>query len=153
MRAEVRGRGLIVYEKEEEDYRREDMERLMALQAQTLDDASAAQVPNLFPSWKAGVSYAAGARISDGKGNLYRVVQAHTSQADWPMAAAPALYTPLGVTAEDPDAIPEWVQPTGGHDAYNKGDRVLYQEKTWESLLDGNVWAPDAYPAGWAEVR
>ena len=152
MRAEVRGRGLIVYEKDEEDYRREDMERLMALQAQSLDDASAAQVPNLFPSWKAGVSYAAGARISDGAGNLYRVVQAHTSQADWPMAATPSLYTPLGVTAEDPDAIPEWVQPTGGHDAYSKGDQVIYQGKVWESLLDGNTWSPDAYPAGWAEV-
>lgn len=152
MRTEVRGRGLIIYEKEEADYRREAMERLASLQAQTLDDVSAAQVAGLFPTWTAGVSYAAGARISDGAGNLYRVVQAHTSQADWPMAATHSLYTPLGVTAEDPDAIPEWVQPTGGHDAYNKGDQVIYQGKVWESLLDGNVWAPDAYPAGWAEV-
>ena len=152
MRTEVRGRGLIIYEKEEADYRREAMERLASLQAQTLDDVSAAQVAGLFPTWTAGVSYAAGARISDGAGNLYRVVQDHEAQADWPVESTPALYTKLGVTVEEPDAIPEWVQPTGGHDAYNKGDQVRYQGKVWESLLDGNTWSPDAYPAGWAEV-
>lgn len=152
MRATQIARGVILYEKDEEDYRRADMERLMALQAQTLDDALAAQVPNLFPTWTAGVSYAEGARISDGKGNLYRVVQSHTSQADWPINGTPALYTALGVTVDDPDAVPAWKQPTGAHDAYNKGDQVLYQEKVYESTLDGNVWAPDAYPAGWVEA-
>lgn len=152
MRATQIARGVILYEKDENDYRQEDMERLAALQAQALDDVSAAQVPNLFPTWKAGVSYAEGFRISDGKGNLYRVVQSHTSQEDWPIAEAPTLYTPLGVTVEDPDAIPEWKQPTGAHDAYNKGDQVRYQGKVYESTMDANTWAPDAFPAGWAEV-
>ena len=153
MRAEQISRGVIVYEKDQEDYRRADMERLAALQAQALDDTQAAQVASLFPAWAAGVSYAAGARVSDGAGHLYKVVQAHTSQADWPMASTPALYTPLGVTAEDPEAVPEWVRPTGAQDAYQRGDRVRYQGKVWESLLDGNVWSPDDYPAGWAQAE
>ena len=68
------------------------------------------------------------------------------------MESTPSLYTPLGVTVEDPEAVPEWVQPTGAQDAYQKGDRVIYQGTVWESLLDGNVWAPDAYPAGWAQA-
>lgn len=45
----------------------------------------------------------------------------------------------------------EWVQPTGGHDAYNTGDIVSYNGKLYESLIDGNVWVPDAYPQGWQE--
>ena len=60
---------------------------------------------------------------------------------------------------EDPEPVdppapsyPEWVQPLGGHDAYKTGDRVMYQGKVYESTIDGNVWAPDVYPAGWKEI-
>jgi hypothetical protein len=44
---------------------------------------------------------------------------------------------------------PEWVQPTGAHDAYNIGDRVTFQGAVYESLINGNVWSPAVYPAGW----
>ena len=47
------------------------------------------------------------------------------------------------------DTYPEWVQPTGGHDAYKTGDIVMYNGTAYRSLIDGNVWAPDAYPQGW----
>ena len=46
----------------------------------------------------------------------------------------------------------EWVQPTGAHDSYKKGDRVRFKGKNYESLMDGNVWSPAAYPAGWKEL-
>ena len=46
----------------------------------------------------------------------------------------------------------EWVQPTGAHDAYKKGDRVRFEGKNYESLMGGNVWSPAAYPAGWKEL-
>ena len=46
----------------------------------------------------------------------------------------------------------EWVQPTGAHDAYKRGDRVRFGGKNYESLMDGNVWSPAAYPAGWKEL-
>lgn len=36
-----------------------------------------------------------------------------------------------------------WILP------YMTGDKVIYAGKTWESIVDGNVWAPDAY--GWQE--
>lgn len=42
-----------------------------------------------------------------------------------------------------------WVQPTGAHDAYKKGDRVTFNGETYESVIDANVWSPSAYPAGW----
>lgn len=50
------------------------------------------------------------------------------------------------------ETIPDFVQPTGAHDAYKKGDRVKYNGKVYESLIDGNAYSPDAYPAGWQEV-
>lgn len=52
---------------------------------------------------------------------------------------------------EEP-TYPEFVQPTGAHDAYNTGDRVTYNGKVYESLIDANVYSPDTYPAGWREV-
>ena len=51
-----------------------------------------------------------------------------------------------------PETIPDFVQPTGAHDAYKKGDKVKYNGKIYESLIDANVHSPDAYPAGWKEV-
>lgn len=48
---------------------------------------------------------------------------------------------------------PEWIRPTGAHDAYNIGDRVIFEEQVWESLIDGNTWSPTEYPAGWKIVE
>lgn len=48
-----------------------------------------------------------------------------------------------------PTEYPDWVQPTGSHDAYNTGDIVRYNGVLYRSKIDGNTWAPDAYPDGW----
>lgn len=53
---------------------------------------------------------------------------------------------------EPSEDVPDWVQPTGAHDAYQKGDKVRYNGNVYESLIDGNVWSPDAYPAGWQKL-
>lgn len=50
------------------------------------------------------------------------------------------------------EEFPEWVQPTGQHDAYMIGDKVTFNEKHYESVIDYNTWSPEAYPAGWKEV-
>ena len=150
MRSEYKSRGVILYHKERSDLEREAALTLARLEADALSDDQAAQVGALFPEWAPGVSYTAGERISDSQGKLYRVVQDHVSQSDWPMSATPALYTPLGVTAGDPDSIPEWIQPTGAHDAYPLGAKVIYQGIIYESAVDDNVWTPGEY--GWTEV-
>lgn len=49
-------------------------------------------------------------------------------------------------------AVPEWVQPTGEHDAYQTGDRVMFEGAEYKSLIDGNTWSPTAYPQGWEEI-
>lgn len=47
------------------------------------------------------------------------------------------------------DEWPEFVRPTGAHDAYAKGAKITYRGKHYVSLIDGNVWPPDEYPQGW----
>lgn len=187
----------------------------------SLDDETAVTVPSLFTPWKPGEAVEVGDRRYYAP-RLYKVVQAHTTQADWTPDVTPALWAVLGDpgeagTIDDPitaargmeyeygkyyfdpedgktylcerigeaeggkiilqylpheligqyfsaaeseapeepaepdtgDTYPEWVQPTGGHDAYNTGDIVMYNGTAYRSLIDGNVWAPDAYPQGW----
>ena len=47
------------------------------------------------------------------------------------------------------DEWPEYVQPTGAHDAYKIGDKITYNGQRYICKMDGCVWTPDAYPAGW----
>lgn len=115
-----------------------------------LTDEQAETVPDVFPAWASGIAYAVGYRVRY-EGNLYKCVQAHTSQADWTPDATPALWTRIG----EPGEIPVWVQPTGAQDAYAKGDKVHYPDAdgpVYTSLIDGNVWSPADYPAGWEEA-
>ena len=108
------------------------------------DDAESLELIELFPAYRVGVAYAVGDRIRYG-GNLYRVVQAHTSQADWGPDATPALYTVVSV-----EEWPEWVQPAGAHDAYATGAKVKHNGKRWVSEIDANVWEPGV--CYWQEV-
>ena len=133
----------------------EQLRRAMQMFAASLDDERALEVATLYPVYAAGVNYAAGTIIRKGKNGtgdpqLYRVVQSHTSQADWPPADTPALYEPIGLNA---DGYPVWSAPSGVHDAYNKGDVVDYNGTLYRSTIDGNIWAPDEYPAGWEVVE
>ena len=69
----------------------------------------------------------------------------------WEPDKTPALWTEVA----KPGEIPVWRQPTGAQDAYQKGDKVHYPDAEgpiYESTMDGNVWSPDAYPAGWTKL-
>ena len=83
---------------------------------------------------------------SVGDPQLYKVVQAHTSQADWTPDVVPSLFAAVGL---DEQGHPVWSQPTGAHDAYNSGDVVDYNGVLYRSTIDGNTFSPDEYPAGW----
>lgn len=49
----------------------------------------------------------------------------------------------------EPEEWPEYVQPTGAHDAYNTGDKITYNGQHYICKMDGCVWNPTDYPAGW----
>lgn len=116
--------------------------------AQSLDDATALEAVVLFPAWKPDTAYTAGQKVRYA-GILYAVLQAHTSQDGWTPDAAPSLFAK--VLIPDPDVIPEWEQPDSTN-PYMKGDKVRFDGKIYESLIDNNIWSPVAYPAGWREV-
>lgn len=48
------------------------------------------------------------------------------------------------------EEYPEWVQPTGAHDAYAQGAKVSHDGKKWTSDIPANVYEPGVY--GWTEV-
>lgn len=54
---------------------------------------------------------------------------------------------------ESTEEYPEFVQPSGAHDAYHVGDKITYNGKHYECIYNGCVWTPDAYPAGWKLVE
>ena len=107
-----------------------------------------AEVLEIVDQWEPDHKYLKGHYLKD-NGKLYKVLQGHQSQSDWKPDKSPSLYAPL---LTDPSgAVLPWVQPESTN-PYMKGDRVKYNGKTYESLIDNNVWSPEAYPAGWVEV-
>ncbi len=97
-------------------------------------------------AWSAGIRVAPGDVVSR-EGSIYVCVQGHATQADWTPAATPALWRL--VRAPSDGAVPAWRQPLGAHDAYARGDRVMYQAHVWRSTIHANVWAPGVY--GWVK--
>ena len=116
--------------------------------AQSLPDADALEAKELFPAWKLGQAYEAGQKIRY-DGVLYTVLQNHTSQDGWTPKDAHSLFAK--VLIPDDTVIPDWEQPDSTN-PYKKGDTVRYNGTVYRSLIDGNVWSPEAYPAGWEAV-
>ena len=105
----------------------------------SLPDSEAMEAVELFPRWDGfSKGYFIGDRVRY-DGILYKCLQAHTSQETWTPTDAPSLWT--RVLIPDPDVIPEWIQPDSTN-PYMKGDKVTHNGKTWESLIDNNVWEP-----------
>lgn len=123
--------------------RAKQLRALIETLAITLDDATALTGVELFPAWATDTAYAVGDRVQY-NGVLYKCVQAHTSQADWMPDATPALWVIVSV-----EEWPEWIQPTGAHDAYASGAKVSHNGKHWVSALDANTYEPGVY--GWTE--
>ena len=121
------------------------IESLVTLRRIATDEMSL-QVPNLYPTWKIGVSYEAGDRILYGD-VLYKVLTSHISQEDWIPDVAVSLFAK--VLIPDVNIIPEWEQPNSTN-PYMKDDKVPHNGKTWVSNIDNNVWEPGVY--GWNEI-
>ena len=133
----------------------EQLRKAIQLLINTLDEDTALEVATVYPAWKVNTYYAKGQIISYGTNSvgdpqLYKVITGHTSQADWTPDTAASLFSAFGL---DDDGYVIWAQPSGAHDAYKKGDIVNYKGTLYESLIDGNVWSPDVYAAGWELVK
>lgn len=109
-----------------------------------LTDEQALTAVAIYPKFQAGIVVNVGERYRDEAGDLYKVAQAHTTQADWQPSTAPALFTKISL-----DEWPLFVQPTGAQDSYAIGDKVTFEGQHYISAIDNNSWSPLDYPAGW----
>ncbi len=136
----------------------EQMRKALQFFIRSLSDEEAMIVATVYEAWAANKAYTAQEICSYGKNEvgdpqLYRCVQAHTSQEDWTPDISSSLWSAIGIAD---DGIPVWSQPTGAHDAYNIGDKVHYPDKdgpVYESLIDGNIYSPEVYPQGWGAIE
>lgn len=119
-----------------------------------LSEEQMLEIPDLYPLWVTMTQYTVGTIVkwgwdeANGRSALWKCVQAHTSQDDWTPDKTASLWSRIGFT---PSGYEEWHQPLGGHDAYKKGDIVSYNDKLYQSTVDGNVWSPEVY--GWVEYK
>lgn len=112
----------------------------------TVDDNTALRMTEFYPIWSAGQAYTAGYKVQYG-GNLWRCLQAHTSQTGWEPENATSLWAK--VLIPDETIVPEWEQPDSTN-PYSAGNKVTHNGKTWVSDVDNNVWEPGVY--GWSEA-
>jgi hypothetical protein len=96
----------------------------------------------------AGWEYQPDEDLTDDDGaTWWRVVQA-TSFAP---SAFPAAYVQIDGPGGDPlPTTPQWIQPLGALDAYQLGEVVFHNNKTWQSAYNNNVWEPGVF--GWTEI-
>lgn len=114
----------------------------------SVSDNVALFMTTLYPSWSIERTYKVGERITYNN-VLYKVLQDHTSQENWKPDVSSSLFAK--VIRQVGEEIPEWQQPSA-ENAYMQGDKVCFNNKIYESLIDNNVWSPEANPQGWKEV-
>lgn len=122
---------------------------LSRLQFRSLPDAAAYEFRALADGWVAGQSYygpedAIGApqsRVLYG-GHLYKCLKSHVAQEGWEPTAAPSLWAVILPGQEGSGVeVGEWVQPDSTN-GYSIGDKVIYNGKLWESIVNDNVDVP-----------
>ncbi len=77
-----------------------------------------------------------------------RIWAEYTEPAEQP---APGSDTPAPAEPAT-ETVPDFVQPTGAHDAYPKGAKVRFEGAVYESLIPDNSFSPTAYPDGWKKL-
>lgn len=121
----------------------EDLKKLR----ESATDAQASMAVNLYPDMeKNGALVKAGTRIRH-NGKILRVaVDMYDTEENSP-ENAPTLYEEIEYK-EGIRIIPEVI--TVGK-AFAKDERGWWKDEIYKSLIDANVYTPDAYPAGWSK--
>lgn len=108
----------------------EVQEMMVRAQINTLavDDATALRMVAYYPEWTAGTAYAVGDRLAY-NGDLYKVLQAHTSQETWlPGTGTESLYTRID---EQHDGTKYDPIPYSGNMALEAGKYYSQSGKTY----------------------
>ena len=116
----------------------------------TMPDEVILEAPYMADNWKADTDYVLNSVVRY-EGIPYRCLQAHTSQSTWTPVDAPSLWAKI--LTQEGQILP-WEQPSSTN-GYMTGDKVTHNGKTYESLVDNNVWEPGAMGSDslWVEVQ
>ena len=111
------------------------------------------EIISIYDDWASGVAYSKG-QVVKYNDELWEVIQDHSSQSDWTPDSVPALFKSVTAptTTDGAEIVPDFKQPSGSHDAYKKGDKVKFDGKVYESVIDNNAYSPTDYPQGWKVV-
>lgn len=100
--------------------------------------------PELYNPWILGESVIIGDRRRDEYNGLLYEVYAAAGDNLHPPHEVPAIWK--RVFEEE---WPQWLQPTGAHDAYILGAKVSHKGDKWVSAVSANTWEPGVY--GWTK--
>ena len=124
------------------------LRNVMEMAAQSLDDKMASTAAEMFPRLKKdGSLIKAGTRINFGGVVKRAAVDLWDTEENAPDKAG-SLWEDL-LYKQGIRMIPETI--TAGT-AFASGEEGWWNGLVYVSLLDANVWTPEAYPAGW-EVK
>ena len=117
-------------------------------------DVAANEIIDMAPllkEWKQGKHEAGEVVVYNGY--PYKCVQSHDStyDASWNPEDAPALFAPYHAT-DKAHALP-YVRPTGAHDAYKRGEWMLWDGKAYECQQDGTIYDPTVLPSAWRQAE
>lgn len=115
---------------------------------QSLSEQTASTAVTLFPKLKTNGELVKAGTIINWHGVLKRAASDLWDTAENTPDVAPVLWEDIAYK-EGYRLIPEIM--TAG-DAFSLGEIGWWKEKLYESLLDANVWTPDANPGGWKEI-
>lgn len=121
---------------------------LIEKSVQTLDDKEASTIPELFGTLKEdGALVSVGTKIN-WNGTLKRAAVDLWDTAENNPDNAPTLWEDIEYK-DGIRIIPETIT-TGT--AFAKDELGWWHDVLYKSLIDANVWTPDAYPEGWEAV-
>jgi len=126
------------------DNRMSEIKSMATLLATQLD-------PTVTTDWVAGIWVEAGSVLNyNGMRYIVNDGKSHKTKVGWEPDKAPSLFRKAPI--DENTGYPIWVQPTGAHDAYQTGDRVVYNGTVYESTVDANIYAPGVVAGQWVEV-
>lgn len=101
----------------------------------------------LYDEWQIGKTYIVGEYVRYNN-TLYKVIQGHTSQADWTPDITASLFT----IVQAQGIIEDWGTRNLTTNPFMIGEKVKFNGLIYESIINNNVWTPTDYPQGWKLV-
>lgn len=121
----------------------------METAAESLDDKTASTAPHMFRQLTgSGEAVQAGTRINWG-GQVKKAAVTLWDREDQDPDHAPDLWADLDYV----DGVRKIPDPITATTAFANGELGWWNGTIYKSLMDGNVWTPEAYPSSWEVVE